>query len=130
MLNVYLAGGRRTSTKFLALLNDGTVAETDGTMHLRLRRRRRRDRTATTRISLAAGSWSIAIQGGDYRARLPSRPSARIATWTLTHAAVNTNSATAQTAAELLLATIALSVGSRPSTSASSYLYTLRWTQQ
>jgi hypothetical protein len=51
------------------------------------------------------------------------------ASWTLTHAAVNSNSATAQTASELLLATIALS-GTTTVNIGQSFLYTLRWTQQ
>jgi hypothetical protein len=131
MLQVYLAGGTNP-TKFLALLNDGTVAETDGTMQTSvITEAQTPGSNGYARISLAAGSWSIALQSGDYRADYPQQTfgPASGSSWTLTHAAVNTNSATAQTASELLLATIALS-GTTTVNIGQSFLYTLRWTQQ
>jgi hypothetical protein len=124
MLNVFLKE-QANVTKYLGLLNDASVAETDGTM------------TAVTETQTPAANgynrqqivntdWTDdGLVGGDYRFSAAQKTfGPATATWTLTHASLSTT----LTTAGVLLVTVATVVGSVPS--GSSYLYTLRWTQQ
>jgi hypothetical protein len=125
MLNVYLKELTNPS-KYLGLLNDGTVAETDGTM------------TAVTeagtpgsggysRQQIIAGDWTDdGLQGGDYRFSAAVKTFGPISgsSLTATHASLSTTS----TGAGVLLATIALS-GTVTVPVGMNFNYTFRWTQ-
>lgn len=126
MLNVFLKEQANVS-KYLGLLNDATVAETDGTM------------TAVTemvapgsngynRQQIANTDWTDdGLQGGDYRFSAAQKTFGPIsgAAQTATHASLSTTA----TGAGILLATIALS-GTTTINVGQSFLYTFRWTQQ
>lgn len=126
MLNVYLKE-LSNPTKFLGLLNDGSVAETDGTM------------TAVTeattpgtqgynRQAVIAADWTDdGLQSGDYRFSAAEKTFGPVATSAVaaTHASLSTTA----TGAGLLLLTIALS-GTTVINVGQSFKYLLRWTQQ
>lgn len=126
MLNVFLKEQANVA-KHLGLLNDASVAETDGTM------------TAVTEMAtpgsngynrqqIAAGDWTDdGLQGGDYRFSAAEKTFGPItgATQTATHASLSTTG----TGAGVLLLTVALS-GSTPIAVGQSFKYILRWTQQ
>jgi hypothetical protein len=123
MLRVYLREQANPS-KYLALLNDGSVAETDGTMA---------DVTEASasgyaRQQIAAGDWTEdGLQGGDHRFSATEKTFGPFTTaQAITHAALTT-ALTGTTG--LLLLTVALSA---PTTvqSGQQFRYQLRWTQQ
>ena len=125
MLNVYLREQANPS-KYLGLLNDASVAETDGTM------------TAVTEMStpgsngynrqqIIAADWTDdGLQSGDYRFSAAAKTFGPIATatQTATHASLSTTA----TGAGLLLVTVALS-GTTTINVGQSFVYTLRWSQ-
>jgi hypothetical protein len=127
MLLVYLKEQANPS-KFLALLNDSSIAETDGTMAAVTE-----TKTPATggydRQAVAAGDWTDdGLQGGDYRFSAAEKTFGPISTAaaTATHAALTT---TLTSTAGLLLLTIALSATTTIAVN-QSFKYTLRWTQQ
>lgn len=125
MLNVYLKEQANVA-KYLGLLNDATVAETDGTM------------TAVTeattpgtqgynRIQIANTDWTDdGLQGGDYRFSAAEKTFGPVVTSTLTatHASLSTTS----TGAGILLLTLALSATTNIAVN-QSFKYILRWAQ-
>lgn len=126
MLNVYLKE-QANVTKFLGLLNDATVAETDGTM------------TAVTeattpgtqgynRQQILLTDWTDdGLQAGDFRFSAAEKTFGPVATsaLTATHASLSTTA----TAAGVLLLTLALSATTVIAVN-QSFKYILRWTQQ
>lgn len=126
MLSVYLKEQANVA-KYVGLLNDASVAETDGTM------------TAVTEMAtpgsngynrqqIAAGDWTDdGLQGGDYRFSAAEKTFGPISgsAQTATHASLSSTS----TGAGILIATVALS-GTTTINVGQSFKYTLRWTQQ
>jgi hypothetical protein len=132
MLNVYLAGGTNP-TKFLEPPERRRRLPRPTARYAGRHDHRGEDARLERLRTDLAGRRHVDDRPavGDYRADYPQQTfgPASGSEWTLTHAAVNSNSATAQTASELLLATIALS-GTTTVNIGQSFLYTLRWTQQ
>lgn len=126
MLNVYLKENANPS-KYLGLLNDASIAETDGTMSA-VTESQTPGTNTYNRQQIAAGDWTDdGLQGGDYRFSAAEKTFGPITTSaiTATHASLSTTS----TGAGLLLLTIALS-GTTTVNVGQSFKYTLRWTQQ
>jgi hypothetical protein len=126
MLNVYLKEQANVA-KWLGLLNDGSIAETDGTMSAVTE-----VTTAGTqgyaRQQIAAGDWTDdGLQGGDYRFSAAEKTFGPISTSAIsaTHSSLSTTS----TGAGILLLTLALSA-TTPVAVGQSFKYILRWTQQ
>lgn len=125
VLNVYLKENANPS-KYLGLLNDASVAETDGTMTA-VTEMTTAGTNGYARQQIAAGDWTDdGLQGGDYRFSAAEKTFGPISgsTQTATHASLSTTS----TGAGILIATVALS-GSTPIAVGQSFKYTLRWTQ-
>lgn len=126
MLQVFLAE-QAHKTKYLGLLNDGTVAETDGTM------------TAVTEMATPGNNgynrqqilntdWTNdGLVGGDYRFSGVEKQFGPIsgAGQTATHASLSSTSTTAG----ILFLTLALSATTSIAIN-QSFKYILRWTQQ
>jgi len=126
MLNVYLKE-QANPTKYLGLLNDGTVAETDGTMSA-VTEMTSPGTNGYNRQQILAADWTDAgLQGGDYRFDAAEKTFGPITTanQTATHASLSTTA----TGAGILLVTVALS-GTTTINVGQSFKYTLRWTQQ
>lgn len=126
MLQVYLSE-QAHKTKYLALLNDATIAETDGTMAAVVEMK-----TPATggydRQQVLAGDWTNdGLQGGDYRFSAAEKTFGPMVTaaGTATHAALTT---TLTTTAGLLLLTLGLSATTTIAIS-QSFKYILRWSQ-
>lgn len=126
MLNVYLKEQANVA-KHLGLLNDASVAETDGTMSA-VTESNTPGSNGYNRQQIAAGDWTDdGLQGGDYRFTAAEKTfgPASGSSWTATHASLSTTS----TGAGILLLTVALS-GTTTVNIGQSFKYTLRWTQQ
>lgn len=126
MLNVYLKENTNPA-KYLGLLNDASVAETDGTMSA-VTEAATPGSNGYNRQQIAAGDWTDdGLQGGDYRFSAAEKTFGPISgsTVTATHASLSSTS----TGAGILIVTVALS-GSTPIAVGQSFKYTLRWTQQ
>jgi hypothetical protein len=126
MLNVYLKEQANVA-KHLGLLNDGTVAETDGTMSA-VTETQTPGSAGYNRQQIAAGDWTDdGLQGGDYRFTAAEKTfgPASGSSWTATHASLSSTS----TGAGILILTVALS-GTTTVNIGQSLKYTLRWTQQ
>jgi hypothetical protein len=125
MLSVYLKETANV-TKYLGLLNDATVAETDGTM------------TAVTeaatpgaqgynRQQVVAADWTDdGLQGGDYRFSAAEKTFGPVVTTAIT--ATHSSLSTTATGAGVLLLTLALSATTTIAVS-QSFKYILRWSQ-
>lgn len=125
MLNVYLKEQTNVA-KYLGLLNDATVAETDGTM------------TAVTetttpgtqgynRVQIINTDWTDdGLIGGDYRFSASEKTFGPVVTTALTctHASLSTTA----TGAGILLLTLALSATTTVAVN-QSFKYILRWAQ-
>jgi hypothetical protein len=126
MLSVYLKEQANPS-KYLALLNDASIAETDGTMAAVTE-----TKTPATggydRQAVAAGDWTDdGLVGGDYRFSAAEKTFGPITTAsaTVTHAALTT---TLTSTSGLLLLTVALSATT--TVAVNQFLkYVLRWSQ-
>lgn len=126
MLNVYLKE-QANVTKFLALLNDATVAETDGTMSA-VTEARTAGTDGYSRQQVLPAEWTDdGLVGGDYRFSAAEKTFGPILTSSLTatHAALCTTA----TGAGILLLTLALSATTTIAVN-QSFKYILRWTQQ
>jgi hypothetical protein len=126
MLSVYLKEAANPS-KFLALLNDTSVAETDGTMSA-VTEAGTPGSGGYARQSVVAGDWTDdGLQGGDYRFSAAEKTFGPItgSAITATHAALCTTA----TGAGLLLLTVSLSATTVIAVN-QSFRYQLRWTQQ
>jgi hypothetical protein len=126
MLNVYLKE-QANPTKYLALLNDATIAETDGTMSA-VTETKTPGTGGYDRQQIIAADWTDdGLQGGDYRFSAAEKTFGPVATatMTVTHAALCTTA----TGAGLLLATLALSATTNVAVS-QLFKYVFRWTQQ
>ena len=125
MLNVYLREQTNVA-KYLGLLNDGSISESDGTM------------TAVTeaatpgsggysRQQIVAGDWTDdGVVGGDYRFTAAEKSFGPISGSAITANAVSLS--TTATGAGILLLTLALS-GTTTINPTQSFRYILRWTQ-
>jgi hypothetical protein len=94
------------STKFLALLNDGSLAETDGTMSA-VTESKTPGSDNYNRQSITSGNWTNdGLQGGDYRFSAAEKTFGPISgsSLTATHSALCTTS----TGAGILISTVAL----------------------
>lgn len=126
MLQVFLSE-QAHKTKYLGLLNDGTVAETDGTMSA-VTETIAPPADGYARQQILNTDWTNdGLQGGDYRFTAAEKTFGPITTAnkTATHASL---SSTATTAGILFL-TVALSATTTINIG-QSFKYTLRWTQQ
>jgi len=126
MLQVYLSE-QGYSTKYLALLNDASIAETDGTMSA-VTEMTTAGSNGYSRQQVLSTDWTNdGLQGGDYRFSAAEKTFGPISTaaQTATHAALCTTS----TGAGLLLLTLALSATTTIAVN-QSFKYILRWTQQ
>lgn len=126
MLSAYLKE-QANPTKFLALLNDASIAETDGTMAAVTE-----TKTPATggydRQAVIAGDWTDdGLIGGDSRFSAAEKNFGPMtgAAATATHAALTT---TLTSTAGLVLLTLALSATTTIAIS-QSFRYILRWTQ-
>lgn len=127
MLNVYLKE-QANVTKYLGLLNDATVAETDGTMSAVTEVVATPPAQGYARQQILSTDWTDdGLQGGDYRFSAAEKTFGPVtgSALTATHASLST---TATTAGVLLL-TLALSATTTIAVG-QSFKYTLRWTQQ
>lgn len=126
MLNVYLKE-QVNVTKFLALLNDISIAETDGTMSA-VTESKVAGTEGYIRPQLINTEWTDdGLISGDYRFSGAEKRFGPITTTALTatHAALCTTA----TGAGLLLLTLALSATTTVAIN-QSFAYILRWTQQ
>lgn len=126
VLNVYLKEQANPS-KYLGLLNDASVAETDGTMSA-VTEAQTPGTNSYNRQQIANTDWTDdGLQGGDYRFSAAEKTFGPITTGavTATHASLSTTATTAG----ILLVTVALSATTVIAVG-QSFKYTLRWTQQ
>jgi hypothetical protein len=126
MLNVYLRE-QANPAKHLGLLNDASVAETDGTMSA-VTESKTPGSDGYNRQQIAAGDWSApALDSGDMQTAAAEKTFGPISGSSLvaTHASLSTTS----TGAGILIATVALS-GTTTVNVGQSFKYTLRWKQQ
>ncbi|PTL55749.1 phage tail fiber protein [Paraconexibacter algicola] len=126
MLNVYLRE-QANPTKFLALLNDATVAETDGTMSA-VTEAKTPGSDGYSRQQILSTDWTDnGLVGGDYRFSAAEETFGPISgtAMTVTHSAICTTS----TGAGLLLATLATSATTTVAVN-QSFKVIFRWTQQ
>lgn len=126
MLNVYLRE-QSNPTKFLALLNDASIAETDGTMSA-VTESKTPGSDGYNRQQITAGEWTDnGLVGGDYRFTAAEKTFGPItgSAATVTHTAICTTS----TGAGLLLATNAVSATTTVAVN-QSFKVIFRWTQQ
>lgn len=126
MLNVFLKEQANVS-KYLGLLNDASVAETDGTMSA-VTEMTTPGSNGYNRQQVANTDWTDdGLQGGDYRFSAAQKTFGPIsgANQTATHASLSTTA----TGAGVLLVTVALS-GTTNINIGQTFQYTLRWTQQ
>lgn len=126
MLQVYLSEAAH-KTKFLALLNDASIAETDGTMSA-VTESKTAGVDGYARQQVLNTDWTNdGLQSGDYRFSAAEKTFGPITgtAATATHAALCTTS----TGAGLLLLTLPLSATTTIAVN-QSFKYILRWTQQ
>lgn len=126
MLNVYLKAATNPD-KYLGLLNDGSIAETDGTMSA-VTEADTPGTHAYNRQQILTSDWTDdGLQGGDYRFSAAEKTFGQItgASVTATHASLSTTA----TGAGVLLLTLALSATTTIAVG-QSFKYILRWTQQ
>lgn len=126
MLQVFLSEAANVS-KYLGLLNDASVAETDGTMSA-VTEAQTPGTNSYNRQQVINTDWSDdGLQGGDYRFSAAEKTFGPITTsaLTATHASLSTTS----TGAGILLLTLALSATTVIAVN-QSFKYILRWTQQ
>lgn len=126
MLQVFLSE-QAHKTKYLGLLNDSTVAETDGTMSA-VTESKPPGSDGYARQQVLSTDWTNdGLQGGDYRFSAAEKTFGPITgtAATATHASL---SSTATTAGILFL-TLALSATTTIAVN-QSFKYILRWTQQ
>lgn len=126
MLQVFLAE-QANVTKYLGLLNDATVAETDGTMSA-VTEMTTPGSNGYNRQQILAGEWTDdGLVSGDYRFSAAEKTFGPIsgAAQTGTHASLSTTS----TGAGVLLATLALSATTTIAIN-QSFKYILRQAQQ
>lgn len=127
MLNVYLKELANPGTKYLGLLNDSTVNETDNTMAAVTETVATPPADGYARQAIAAADWTDeGLQGGDYRFSAAEKTfGPATAAWTATHVSLSTT----QTTAGVLILTLALSATTNIAIN-QSFKYILRWTQQ
>lgn len=126
MLQVFLSESANVS-KYLGLLNDGSVAETDGTMSA-VTEMTTPGSNGYNRQQITSGEWTDdGLVGGDYRFSAAEKTFGPISgsTQTATHASLSTTS----TGAGVLLVTVPLSATTAIAVG-QSFKYILRWTQQ
>lgn len=126
MLNVYLREQANVA-KHLGLLNDSTVAETDGTMSA-VTEMTTPGTNGYNRQQILSTDWTDdGLVGGDYRFSAAEKTFGPIVTaaQTATHAALSTTA----TGAGILILTLALSATTTIAVN-QSFRYILRWTQQ
>lgn len=128
MLNTYLKEVAHVTPKYLGLLADGAVAETDGTMSAVTELRASPPVDGYARQPIVAANWTDdGLQGGDYRFSAAEQTfGAATATWTgITHCSLSTT----QTTAGALLLTLALSASTNIAIG-QFFKLIFRWTQQ
>jgi len=126
MLQVYLKE-QANPTKYLALLNDATIAETDGTMAAVVESKAPASGGYDRQAVLAADWTDDGLQAGDYRFSAAEKSFGPFTTAaaTVTHQALTT---TLTSTAGLLLLTLALSATTTVAVSQSLKII-LRWSQ-
>lgn len=127
MLQVYLSE-QAHKTKYLALLNDASIAETDGTMAAVTEMKTPASGGYDRQQVLSTDWTNDGLQGGDYRFSAAEKTFGPMtgASGTATHAALTT---TLTSTAGLVLCTLALSATTTIAVN-QSFKYILRWTQQ
>jgi hypothetical protein len=126
MLNVYLREQANVA-KFLGLLNDATVAETDGTMTAVTETVATPPAQGYARQQILAADWTDeGLQGGDYRFSAAEKTFGPVSgsALTATHASLSTTA----TGAGILLATMALSATTTIAVG-QSFKVIFRWSQ-
>lgn len=127
MLDVYLREQANVA-KFLALLNDASLAETDGTMAAVVESKAPGVDGYARQQYTAPGDWvSDGLQGGDYRMSGAEKTFGPVTGTTLT-ATASAVTTTAATTAGLLLMTLPLSATTSVAVN-QSLKYILRWAQ-
>lgn len=125
MLNVYLKE-QANVTKYLGLLNDASVAETDGTMTA-VTESKTPGADGYNRQQILSTDWTDdGLQGGDYRFSAAEKTFGPITgtAATATHASLSTTA----TGAGVLILTLALSATTTIAVN-QSFKYILRWSQ-
>lgn len=126
ILQVFLAEQANVS-KFLGLLNDASVAETDGTMSA-VTEAKTPGSDGYNRQQIAAGDWTDdGLISGDYRFSASEETFGPITGTNLT--ATHSSLSTTSTGAGVLLSTLALSATTVVAVN-QSFKYILRWTAQ